>query len=148
MKPTPVLNSNGKQITGWDLTGFNYEYVSGQRVAEARGLLELFQGFVGGSHGDRGDTGPHARALGELLDPLDGCAELEMDAEIDSVAEVAGGVAQVADDQSESCGQRQGHADDDEGERGGEGRARKPAQRAEQRLQMARAIGGNGAAHV
>ena len=29
VKATPVLSSNGKQITGWNLTGFGYEYVSG-----------------------------------------------------------------------------------------------------------------------
>ena len=28
-KVTPVLSSNGKQITGWDLTGFDFQYVSG-----------------------------------------------------------------------------------------------------------------------
>jgi hypothetical protein len=26
---TPVLSGNGKQITGWDLTGFGFQYVSG-----------------------------------------------------------------------------------------------------------------------
>jgi hypothetical protein len=29
VKATPVLSSNGKQITGWDLTGFGFQYVSG-----------------------------------------------------------------------------------------------------------------------
>jgi hypothetical protein len=29
VKVTPVLSSNGKQITGWDLTGFGFQYVSG-----------------------------------------------------------------------------------------------------------------------
>ena len=32
LKATQVLSSNGKQITGWDLTGFGFEYVSGKRV--------------------------------------------------------------------------------------------------------------------
>ena len=27
-----LYSTNGKQITGWDLTGFGYEYVSGKRV--------------------------------------------------------------------------------------------------------------------
>ena len=43
---------------------------------------------------------------------LDGRAELEMDGEVDGVAQVAGGVAQVVDDQRESGGQRQRHTDD------------------------------------
>jgi hypothetical protein len=29
VKATPVLSANGKQITGWDLTGFGFQYVSG-----------------------------------------------------------------------------------------------------------------------
>jgi hypothetical protein len=29
VKATPVLSSNGKQITGWNLTGFGFQYVSG-----------------------------------------------------------------------------------------------------------------------
>jgi hypothetical protein len=32
LKVTTLYSANGKQITGWDLTGFGYEYVSGQRV--------------------------------------------------------------------------------------------------------------------
>jgi hypothetical protein len=32
LKVTTLYNANGKQITGWDLTGFGYEYVSGKRV--------------------------------------------------------------------------------------------------------------------
>jgi hypothetical protein len=51
-----------------------------------------------------------------------------MNAEIDRIAEVASGVAQIVDDQRQSRGQRQRHADDDERERGSERCARKPAQ--------------------
>src|SRR6478609_6362901 len=32
LKAATLYNANGKQITGWNLTGFGYEYVSGQRV--------------------------------------------------------------------------------------------------------------------
>ena len=84
--------------------------------------------------------GAIARALGDLLHALDGRAELEMHGEVDGVAEVAGGGAQVVDHERESRGQGQRHADDDEREHGGERRARQPAQRAEQRLQMPRAV--------
>ena len=49
-RPTPTLSSNGKQITGWDLNGFGYEYVSGQRVgAPYVGYCpagESFDGFL------------------------------------------------------------------------------------------------------
>ena len=45
-----TLSSNGKQITGWDLTGYGYEYVSGARVgAPYVGYCpdgESFQGFL------------------------------------------------------------------------------------------------------
>src|SRR4029079_1962476 len=58
------------------------------------------------------------------------------------------GVAQVAHDQRQSRGQRQCHADDDEREHGGEGGARKPAQRTEHLLQRRRAVRGDGATHV
>ncbi len=91
---------------------------------------------VGSRHGDGLDAGPLARALGELLHALDGRAELEMNGEVDGIAEVAGGDAQVVDHQRQPGGQRQRDADDDEREQGGERRARQPAERAEQRLQM------------
>jgi hypothetical protein len=47
---TTLYNANGKQITGWNLTGFNYEYVSGKRVgAPYVGFCpagEAFGGFL------------------------------------------------------------------------------------------------------
>src|SRR6476620_2699867 len=50
VRATPTLSSNGKQITGWDLNGFGYEYVSGQRVgAPYVGYCpagESFDGFL------------------------------------------------------------------------------------------------------
>jgi len=50
VRATPVLNANGKQVTGWDMTGYGYSYVSGQRVgAPYVGFCpagESFQGFL------------------------------------------------------------------------------------------------------
>ena len=103
---------------------------------------------IGRGHGDRLDARPFARALGDLLDALDGRAELEMHREVHGIAEVAGGDAQVVDHQRKARGQRQRDADHDERQQGGERRARQPAERAEQRLQMPRAVGRNRAAHV
>ena len=71
-----------------------------------------------------------------------------MDGEVDGIAQVAGGGAQVVDEQREPGGQRERDADDHQREQRGQRRARQPAQRAEQRLQMARAVRGNRAAHV
>jgi hypothetical protein len=50
VRATQVLSSNGKQITGWDLTGFGYQYVSGGYTgAPYVGYCpdgESFQGFL------------------------------------------------------------------------------------------------------
>jgi len=43
-----LYSSNGKQITGWDLTGLRYDYVSGQRVgASYVGYCPAGEWFVG-----------------------------------------------------------------------------------------------------
>ncbi len=77
-----------------------------------------------------------------------GVPSLKCTREIHGIAQVAGGEAQIVDDQREAGGQGERDADHDEREQRGERRAREPAQRAEQRLQMPGAIGRNRAAHV